>query len=667
MQAQNQLLVLVLMMVVMLNICRAEVFSIPVLSKEIKDYIFKYTNSRSEYAPILLFSEAGFMDNSNTEWEWEGSFYLGDEIHTRTLMIFTNLTRAPIRSHYHLSLPVSIRHAMTKLTSNRIKFVAWIDMKSVEEIYSKLKFRAIVNRDIFTFIGNKDILQVFFRSNLAKKIKFKVGIPLLDSNERNCMFLLEPSLYKNGEMELSTIQPVFNMDAVHLNGRTLKVSANTLAPYIVYEGKTGQIKGGTNYLMLTYASVYHNFTLDWDIGLNRGNGRLKRDGSADGMLGHVLSEQYDIAFIARLAKGQVGVIDLTTVNSVDTLVFLTRIPETSLDWTALTDIFTWDAWGLISLSFFGVIPIYYFSLKVDRIRKQPPFHVVRNRAKNNSEYIFKAVLIPYATTLSQSVPRIPPSAYLISGVWLLFMLNMNTCYNCNLSSVLTSSKNEKVPNSFLELDERKDYNILFNYLNNGSCDCFHFFNDSVNPIIIRIRERFMKNLEADTGRCILSAVLIKKTACIGWASVTAIGIARNATLFKGLKLVQVSESVHSSLNSIGFQRHSIYTSSFSRIFSMYRDLGLVSKFRLDVEGLEMNAGEKWMQEHKDSEIHEELTKMEQERQTVVRPFKILNVSLCFLLWFAGVSLSMLCCLLEWITRTRISNETLVVNLNSFLL
>jgi len=536
-------------------------------------------------------------------------------------------------------------------------------LKDLENPIRNLNITGRFDYDTFLFISrSEESLRRYFETSQSLKIKNKYGIVIpasSDTSDADFTFLEEPICFMNGRMESKQFLTGFrNQNSIHLNCHTLQVAANTLSPYILINSN-GEIRGGSNYQVLVYAAKNYNFTLHWDIGKTRGNGRLLPDGTADGMLGEVLSERFDIAFIARLAMGQVGVIDLTELNSIDTLVFLTRVPESKLDWTAITDIFTWEAWILIFACFFGIIPIYYAALKLHEpysnnvVQKSMKFSYDANQSNDNQDdTLYLSFIIPFGIMFSQSIVKIPSSAYIITAFWLLFILNINTCYNCNLSSVLTSINTLKVPNTFTELADRKDYNVTFNYLNNGSCDCFHFFNQSVNPTIISVRERFMKNLEPDTGQCILNSILLQKTVCIGWASVTAIGIARNATLYKGLKLVQVSQGVHSSLNSIGFQRHSIYTQSFSKIISGFRDMGLVTRFRIDVEEEEMIAGEKWIQTHKNSPIHKILAKMEEDRRVQVRPFEIMNFILSFLLWTTGILISCISFCLRRITSVK---------------
>lgn len=601
------------------------------------------TNLGSPKQSLVLFSEIGFHTQTDKEWA-DFITFASSEAGKLSLMVFSNISLMPIRSNYYLSSKVSHR-VFTHNIPSIIKMFFWLD-PNVSHHLTKLKYVGRFDDDIFVFFGEEQFLGKLFTTPEALKIKYKCGVITKD-NSNLIRYMTDPVLFSHGDFHLSNAVPTFHHNSIRLNGYNLKVSANALAPYIMYKA-SGEITGGTNYMMLKYASEHYNFTLNWDIDPLRGNGRLVENGSANGMLGDVLSGEFDIALIARLAQGQVGIIDLTEVNSIDTLVFLTRQPEAHLEWVAVIRIFTPDAWGLIFLSFLAVIPIFYLSIHVDQFTNYRHFRMNLSKfhSQSMSESIYKAVKIPYEIALSQSVPYIPSTGYLISVFWMIFILNINTGYNSNLSSFLTSLTAEKIPTDFEELSKRLDYNLTFNYLSNGSCDCFHFFNNSVNPTIIKIKERFMSNLEPDTGKCILDAVLNKKAACIGWASVSLMGIARNATLYQGLNLVRVSKSVHSSLNSIGFQRHSIYTRAFSRFISMYRDMGIVTKLRKDAESQELAVGKAWIHKRKKSQIYKVLTRMEEDRRTVVRPFDIDNFLLSFLILFGGLGLSTFVLVLE---------------------
>lgn len=640
------------------------------------DIVEKVATSYTSRSTIVLLSQKGFHDMSPTT-NWNSLQPLNNPSFPGlewTWLIFSNVSKLPIRSNYYQSPPLTTSSVLTRRVNPNIKFIIWLNTENEYSTTSsqQLKYFGQVEFDIFAFLGSQSVLEKFFKSKVGLSIRFKFGVVINTSEDVSAYqepkYLVNPPIFSNGLMQISNIPPKFCQNCIHLQGYKFKVSANTLAPFIMYRPETGDKTGGTNYMMLQYASTSYNFSLEWDIGLTRGNGKLQKNGSADGMLGDVLSGKADIAFIARLAQGQVGVIDLTECNSIDTLVFLTRIPEAKLEWAAVIHIFTGNAWGLIGLCFLSVIPVYYLSMKLQRERHIRQLHLhgfgcqfcyrglqlhqqrylglegLQNLS--DLEFLYKAWNIPFALTFSQSIKHIPVQAYLISVFWMIFILNINTCYNSNLSSYLTSLTSDAVPRDFEELCQRLDYNITFNYLNNGSCDCFHFFNESRSPTIIQIRERFLHNLEPDTGQCVLNAVLKKKSTCIGWSSVTAMGIAKNATLYEGLNLVQVSKSVHISLNSIGLQRHSRHTRSFSRFISAFRDMGMITRFKEDAEAQERVRGKAWIHENKVSDIYKVLTNLELDRRTLVRPFDIENFSLSFLLLLVGLAVSIFAFVLE---------------------
>ncbi|OXA58255.1 Glutamate receptor ionotropic, delta-1 [Folsomia candida] len=638
-------------------------FPITVLSIHTSDAIQSVTSSFKSRSPIALLAHDGFL-NKDANWR---EIQPLDPVVPRiffglewTWLIFNNVSSMPIRSNYHLSPKVD-SSVFARRVNPRIKFVIWLESNTIKQL-ENLRYAGQFDLDIFTFLGRKSVLLEFFKTKLALSIRYKFGIITSDIREPindPAVFLVDPTVFNHGEMQVSRNVPLF-CDCINLNGYSLKVSANTLAPFIMYQ-KSGEITGGTNYMMLKYASIHYNLTLKWDIGLTRGNGKLLNNGSADGMLGDVLSGKADVAFIARLAKGQVGVIDLTECNSIDTLVFLTRSPEARLAWLAVIHIFTGDTWILIGFCFLAVIPVYYLSIKLMQEKKSSQVVEYGNQFSysqlynperggshraTNPEYFYKACNIPFGLAFSQSIQHIPVQAYLISIFWMIFILNINTCYNSNLTTHLTSLNFDAVPQDFEALCQRLDYNISFNYINNGSCDCFQFFTESRSSTIIKIRERFMKNLEPDTGRCVLNSVLKQKSACIGWSSVTKMGIAKNATLYEGLNLVQISKSIHISLNSIGLKRHSIWTRSFSRFISGFRDMGIVAKLKDDAEAGERIKGKAWIHKNKDSDIYKVLNAIELDRRTLVRPFDIDNFSLSFLLLSFGLGISILTFVIE---------------------
>lgn len=562
--------------------------------------------------------------------------------------VFTNASKMPRRNSYSPWEFVN-SGAIGKFLPSIAKHIVLVTKDNFNLATNlSLKYVTRVDSDIFIVVGEEQLIRSYFLTSFGKKLRNRLGIvfEICDSNlqirSKSVAFMIDPLIFNDGKMVLTHDAP--KITRFFMNGRTLRVSANTLAPYIVFISSSNTTRG-THYMMLMLSASTYNFTLQWDINPTRGNGKLAKDGTASGMLGDVLNGKADIAFIARLTLGQIGIIDLTTSNYVDTLVFITRRPETYLEWTAVINLFTLETWGIILSVFLITISLYYLKLQ-------------RTYGFMKPVTPFKAFMIPFGILLTQSVPRIPERTYLLTFFWMIFVLNLNIAYNSNLISFLTKLQPEKVPTSFDDLALRKDYNISFNYLNNGSCDCFHFFNESTNPMIIGIQQRFMQNLEPDTGKCILRALVQRKHVCIGWESVAMIGIAQNATLYAGLKLVTVSRSVHSSRNSIGFERHSVYTKSFDKIFGWFRDMGIVVHLKTQAAAVALDNGQTWLASRKHSKIYKILKKFVDDIHVKVIPFEMDHFKFAYIVFFGGSILAGILFFLEHMTSTNIRKKDL---------
>lgn len=623
---------------------KTEIATNPLEINQVLEHINKILNDAPTQAMLLL-----GIETTHSVLDWAN--YISSERVYWPQSIFTNALNMPRRNSYFPYQKVSPM-TMGKFLPSYLLVIVFVTPENFNDTSNPaLQNVTRVDYDLFIVLGEEKLLREYFRTEYGMKLRNRLGV-IVDFNQSyinplpaNAPFLVDPEIYSDGEMNLSLNLP--ESLKFSLNGRSLRVSANTLAPYIVFISPNN-ITGGTHYMMLMLSATSYNFTLIWDINPTRGNGKLAKDGSASGMLGDVLNGNADIAFIARLTLGQIGVIDLTTSNYVDTLVFVTRNPEVHLKWTAVIQLFTIETWGIILLIFIALIPLYYIKLQ---------------RASNS--YLqptvpFKAFTIPFGILITQSVPHIPERAYPLTFFWMIFVLNMNAAYNSNLSSFLTKLEPDLVPHSFEDLATRLDYNVSFNYLNNGSCDCFHFFNDSTNPMIISIKERFMHHLEPDTGRCIVRAIVKSKNVCIGWESVTMIGIAQNATLYGGLKLVKVSHSVHSSRNSIGFQRHSVYTQTFDRIFGWFRDMGVVIYLKREAEAAALVGGQTWIKSRKDSRIYRVLRQFVNNMHVNVRPFELIHFKFAYLLLIGGGILSVVIFFMEHMTSANIRKKSMMI-------
>ncbi len=572
--------------------------------------------------------------------------YLSYKTFHEPQFVFTNASKMPRRNSYfpwEFVNPVAIGKFLPSIAKN-VVFVTKENFNLATNLSQKYVTR--VNSDIFIVVGEEQLIRDYFLTPFGKKLRHRIGLIFDACNlnfqmkDESIAFMIDPLVFNDGKMILTHVAP--KVSSFFMNGRTLRVSANTLAPYIVFI-RNSNTTGGTHYMMLMLSASTYNFTLQWDINPTRGNGKLAKDGTASGMLGDVLNGKADIAFIARLTLGQIGIIDLTTSNYVDTLVFITRRPETYLEWTAVINLFTLETWGIILSVFLITVSLYYLKLQ-------------RTYGFTKRVTPFNAFMIPFGILLTQSVPRIPERTYLLTFFWMIFVLNLNIAYNSNLISFLTKLQPEKVPTSFDDLAQRQDYNISFNYLNNGSCDCFHFFNESSNPMIIGIQQRFMENLEPDTGKCILRALVKRKNVCIGWESVAMIGIAQNATLYTGLKLVTVSRSVHSSRNSIGFERHSVYTKSFDRIFGWFRDMGIVIHLKTQAEAVALDSGQTWLASKKHSKIYKVLKKFVDDIHVKVIPFEMAHFKFAYIVLLGGSILAGFMFFLEHMTSTNIRKK-----------
>ncbi|CAG7730344.1 unnamed protein product [Allacma fusca] len=424
----------------------------------------------------------------------------------------------------------------------RVVHVTPLNIPHIVEFITKTVILGTPHRDIFAFVGRENEIRQLLEEPVAQYLKYKIGLTSDTSN--NNARILNIGKYRTTAQTTKLVMIKdpkllgFENDLkTMLNGRELTVLAAHIQPYLFLRSD-GTISGGTLYKLTVNLERAFNFSTTTDV--NASGVGLCRQGKWTGMTGGVFYRQYDIAQIISVNMARYGIID-TTYFQHDWIQFVTGIPKL-------------------------------------KIRKHK--YSVRH-----------AIMITYQITLDQGFNiQIPTRVKFLSVSWMLGMVVLTNCYRTDLIKYFSFPDYEKVPADFYELDDMKDYHVVFNFIGGTS---FQYFNGATNGVVKSLRERFVR--EPSTPTCIMGAIIVSKTVCVSWGNLIEPVISKNLSLPGTTKsLALISDPLVSFSQGFGFAKNSIYTDTFTRIIGYVRNSGLVDKYKQEAYYNVSLTGKAWV-------------------------------------------------------------------------
>ena len=287
----------------------------------------------------------------------------------------------------------------------------------------------------WTFSDAYNDVFVFLRQSKGLGSKFRKTCIFQPSlNCFRCNFITQPVL------EFSCMENVEWM-----MGGVLRVMATPILPHIVLDSKRNIIGGG-HYTILT--SILRHLNRTWCFDLKGGGTGVFKNGTWTGMTGAVLYGTADVSLLTSATAERYKVIDIVWVGP-DSVLFVTRLPQLTVEWKAIWYPFSAILWALFGLAFGAVCGTMWTLLRLSN------FH---------GESLYISLIIPYQITLDQGFDiRIPTEVKLLGALWMYFILVMSTAYKSDLISYFTFPQEEEIARTFAQLDLRKDYSVQFNY------------------------------------------------------------------------------------------------------------------------------------------------------------------------------------------------------------
>ncbi|CAG7832852.1 unnamed protein product, partial [Allacma fusca] len=269
-----------------------------------------------------------------------------------------------------------------------------------------------------------------------------------------------------------------------------------------------------------------NFSVTMDVNA-KGPG-IFQNGNWTGMTGGVFYRQYDLCQVVSINMVRYGVIDATFYHD-DGVMFVTGIPKSVL------------------------------------------LHLGKQQ-----NFVSHAIMIPFLISLDQGFNiQNPTRVKFLSVSWMLAMLVLTNCYRTDLIKYFSFPDYEKVPGDFHELDDTKDYNVVFNYVGGTS---FQYFNGVTGGFVKNILERFVR--EHNTPTCIVASIVVSKTVCISWGDLIGTVVSKNLSLPGTNKsLALISDPLISFTQGFGLPKNSIYTDTFTRVSGYVRNADLIAKYK----------------------------------------------------------------------------------------
>ncbi|OXA48621.1 hypothetical protein Fcan01_16365 [Folsomia candida] len=303
-------------------------------------------------------------------------------------------------------------------------------------------------RDRFIFIGTEPKLPQFFRRNVIKGLKDKVGLTIPPRLTLPHHLLLDPLIHSpTGEMvnipvplkdvDFSQIIKIGPLMCRNFRGRHLKITGSLLPTWLYRvsdpESPQGLQHDGSNYRIFVEAAAKFNFTFDLDAPPGKEYAMRYPNGTWGGQTGDLFYTErgYTNSIYLGQIYGLNVIVDYASTIDPAHLMFFSGHAKMESNSESFLLPYQRDVW-------IGVIGVYF------------------------------------AITLS----KVPLSVRGIVGLWLILTIVTGTGYRCNLASFLSVPKILSVPRTFAELHADPEYQII---LNNVGVPEVLFFQENENP------------------------------------------------------------------------------------------------------------------------------------------------------------------------------------------
>jgi len=517
---------------------------------------------------------------------------------------------------------------------------------------SKAFLKAISNRrrDYFIFISESFVqMKDFFLSSHAQRIQNKFGVYNNQISNSHSSLLIEDPLWQNGLRELtetSQLPPSKHLLGHNLNGRHIRCSGALIGSYIFTTDKPnryGEKLDGTHYRVISEASEKFNYTFESYAPL-QSYGTLLKNGTWIGLLSDILYEErnYDVGYNLAHVLIWNDHVDYVATMSQARVSFVTRHPQSlTLRMTAFLSPFQLSLWILLCLTFFYVSFSIFFCLKFIPSIDNQQVHL------STYQILYISCILPYSILMEQGLV-IPPRTKWISALWLLCVMIIGTGYRSNLVSYLSIPLKETIPHDMEELSQRKDYTVTLNVI--GVVEKL-FFKQTELKRAKEISKRL--KYEEDTSKCVRRALVNpNKEACLGWDQAIFLTTSSSFTLESRIAPLFASPDGFTAVYlTLGIRKDSKYLDGIKSISYAFLESGITQKWQSEVDLLFKEKGQEAMRKEKErNSLAYKIVKqyIDEQAGSSIKPFKIDNLFVCFVILAIGSVVSLIIYVMEFI-------------------
>jgi hypothetical protein len=511
-------------------------------------------------------------------------------------------------------------------------------------------------KDRFIFISkNSSALKEFMSKSYIKRIQEKVGISF---HNETCTYLIEDGdtlkEIKNPSqllLESSSNNKKKPLIGYNLNGRHLRCSGSLIAPYIFAIDEPNEFKekyDGLFYRIVSLASHPFNYTFETWAPVGQTYGTLLPNGTWLHMLADILYEDrdYDIGYNLAHAFIWDGLIDFAATLTTTKLSFITRHPQLlPLRMEAFLLPFQPSVWTAIFTTAASISMCIFLHLKFNPINRQPSI-------PSTAQASFISISLPIGMALEQGM-RVPIGARWLSALWLWAVINVGTGYRSNLVSYLSIPMKESIPRNMDEVAARPDFKITLNVI--GAVEKY-FMEQSELRRVKNIRQNnLLVGFQSVTTNCVRDVLLSKnQVGCMGWDQAISLTAASSFTLEPNMEpMFLSSDGLTEVYLTLGIRKDSKYLEGLTSISYAFLESGIIRKWETEIRQIFKQKGMINMEKEKkkNSEAYQIIKAyVDQWGYTSVKPFKLDNLMVSFMLLAAGLCLSVVAFALERIVR-----------------
>ncbi|CAL8123183.1 unnamed protein product [Orchesella dallaii] len=476
----------------------------------------------------------------------------------------------------------------------------------------------IYDQFIFLSQSGSVLCTVLENSKIVNKFVNKYG--MYPENDK-VIYLSDPLFYTGSLVETTRLQ--IHDKVKNLNGQIVSIVYKDYPPYIILKNGSEDVDGLQIYF-LKEISKRTNSTFVFVPKFIAAFGNFE-NGSWTGMIGELVEGRADIAALMIPNTQRYPYVSFSNPTYNEILTFSLMTPPVKRHWQALIRPLTPRLWLLTFATYFAFVT----TLLMQKI--------IRGR-RVQLELLLEAILKLY-TILMDQVCKISKkeTCRFIMFFWIFFCYFIGVAFKSNLVTHLTFLEKKAIPTTLNQLSEATQFDVILQSIGGMEVDLIR---KSHTPEMQKIARRM--SLKASVLTC-LEASANSMTACVGWSSTIASGIAKYSASNPNFKSLVVPKQADTQLHgSVAYKKDLIFQQEINRYIGAARGGHLTDKWYKDyIIKMERDAADEVMEGDSGNKeySHENI-------KTGEHPLTNSNLYIVFVLVTVGSLFSWICFCLE---------------------